>query len=211
MPARYGGGGSGAAAGVVVGAGGGRGAGSSRQGGQPGAQRMYKQSMAQRARTMALYNPIPVRQNCLTVNRSLFLFSEDNVVRKYAKKITEWPYPLPDARRLRLPLLPPSFPLPGWERDPGVDGRWGGLPGVGRGAPGKSAERLSAPSWVELLWRLGVGAPGEWIPPKDPFHGEGRALGSHRGLGVAGFRASYIGIGVLPNEHRLWPGGPWGP
>ncbi|ERE79572.1 voltage-dependent P/Q-type calcium channel subunit alpha-1A [Cricetulus griseus] len=40
---------------------------------------MYKQSMAQRARTMALYNPIPVRQNCLTVNRSLFLFSEDNV------------------------------------------------------------------------------------------------------------------------------------
>ncbi|XP_010221608.1 PREDICTED: voltage-dependent N-type calcium channel subunit alpha-1B-like, partial [Tinamus guttatus] len=52
---------------------------------------MYKQSMAQRARTMALYNPIPVRQNCLTVNRSLFLFGEDNVVRKYAKKITEWP------------------------------------------------------------------------------------------------------------------------
>ncbi|XP_045432005.1 voltage-dependent P/Q-type calcium channel subunit alpha-1A isoform X7 [Pipistrellus kuhlii] len=97
MPARYGGGGAGAAAGVVAGAGGsgggggGRGAGGSRQGGQPGAQRMYKQSMAQRARTMALYNPIPVRQNCLTVNRSLFLFSEDNVVRKYAKKITEWP------------------------------------------------------------------------------------------------------------------------
>ncbi|XP_025905696.1 voltage-dependent P/Q-type calcium channel subunit alpha-1A-like, partial [Nothoprocta perdicaria] len=57
----------------------------------PGPQRMYKQSMAQRARTMALYNPIPVRQNCLTVNRSLFLFGEDNVVRKYAKKITEWP------------------------------------------------------------------------------------------------------------------------
>uniref|UniRef100_A0A8W4FFA7 Voltage-dependent P/Q-type calcium channel subunit alpha n=1 Tax=Sus scrofa TaxID=9823 RepID=A0A8W4FFA7_PIG len=100
MPARYGGGGSGAAAGVVVGAGGGRGAGGSRQGGQPGAQRMYKQSMAQRARTMALYNPIPVRQNCLTVNRSLFLFSEDNVVRKYAKKITEWPYPLPEPRQL---------------------------------------------------------------------------------------------------------------
>lgn len=42
---------------------------------------------------MALYNPIPVRQSCLTVNRSLFLFSEDNLVRKYAKKITEWPYP----------------------------------------------------------------------------------------------------------------------
>ncbi|KAG9337374.1 hypothetical protein JZ751_028794 [Albula glossodonta] len=69
VPARYGGGpGQG-----------GPGRGGSRQGGPPGAQRMYKQSMAQRARTMALYNPIPVRQNCLTVNRSLFLFSEDNV------------------------------------------------------------------------------------------------------------------------------------
>ncbi|KAL4648552.1 voltage-dependent P/Q-type calcium channel subunit alpha-1A isoform X1 [Arapaima gigas] len=88
VPARYGGapeqGGPGR---------GGVSSGSSRQGGPPGAQRMYKQSMAQRARTMALYNPIPVRQNCFTVNRSLFLFSEDNVVRKYAKKITEWPYP----------------------------------------------------------------------------------------------------------------------
>uniref|UniRef100_A0A7M4F516 Voltage-dependent R-type calcium channel subunit alpha n=1 Tax=Crocodylus porosus TaxID=8502 RepID=A0A7M4F516_CROPO len=51
-------------------------------GGTPGA---FKQTKAQRARTMALYNPIPVRQNCFTVNRSLFLFGEDNVVRKYAK------------------------------------------------------------------------------------------------------------------------------
>ncbi|XP_061585641.1 LOW QUALITY PROTEIN: voltage-dependent N-type calcium channel subunit alpha-1B-like [Cololabis saira] len=59
--------------------------------GPPGAPRVYKQTMAQRARTMALYNPNPVRQSCLSVNRSLFLFSEDNVVRKYAKKITEWP------------------------------------------------------------------------------------------------------------------------
>ncbi|CAL8308262.1 unnamed protein product [Lota lota] len=49
----------------------------------------FKQTKAQRARTMALYNPIPVRQNCLTVNRSLFIFGEDNVVRKYAKKITD--------------------------------------------------------------------------------------------------------------------------
>uniref|UniRef100_A0ACB8EZU3 Voltage-dependent N-type calcium channel subunit alpha-1B n=1 Tax=Sphaerodactylus townsendi TaxID=933632 RepID=A0ACB8EZU3_9SAUR len=49
--------------------------------------------MAQRARTMAIYNPIPVKQNCFTVNRSLFIFSEDNVIRKYAKRITEWPYP----------------------------------------------------------------------------------------------------------------------
>uniref|UniRef100_A0A8C1NZ68 Voltage-dependent P/Q-type calcium channel subunit alpha-1A n=1 Tax=Cyprinus carpio TaxID=7962 RepID=A0A8C1NZ68_CYPCA len=87
VPSRYGGGPGHAQ--------GGPGRGGSRQGGPPGAhQREYKQSMAQRARTMALYNPIPVRQNCFTVNRSLFIFSEDNFVRKYAKKITEWPYPL---------------------------------------------------------------------------------------------------------------------
>uniref|UniRef100_A0AAQ4Q4I5 Calcium channel, voltage-dependent, R type, alpha 1E subunit a n=1 Tax=Gasterosteus aculeatus aculeatus TaxID=481459 RepID=A0AAQ4Q4I5_GASAC len=53
----------------------------------------FKQTKAQRARTMALYNPIPVRENCFTVNRSLFIFGEDNVVRKYAKKVIEWPYP----------------------------------------------------------------------------------------------------------------------
>ncbi|KAF3846512.1 hypothetical protein F7725_003590 [Dissostichus mawsoni] len=87
VPARYGGG---------PGGGGQGGRGGSRQGGPhghvhghghghghgapggPGVQRVYKQSMAQRARTMALYNPIPVRQNCFTVNRSLFIFSEDN-------------------------------------------------------------------------------------------------------------------------------------
>nr|XP_028588268.1 voltage-dependent R-type calcium channel subunit alpha-1E isoform X4 [Podarcis muralis] len=51
----------------------------------------YKQTKAQRARTMALYNPIPVRQNCFTVNRSLFIFGEDNIVRKYAKKLIDWP------------------------------------------------------------------------------------------------------------------------
>uniref|UniRef100_A0A7N6A178 Voltage-dependent N-type calcium channel subunit alpha n=1 Tax=Anabas testudineus TaxID=64144 RepID=A0A7N6A178_ANATE len=67
--------------------------GASRQPGPPLGQRMYKQTMAQRARTMAIYNPIPVKQSCLTVNRSLFIFSEDNIIRKYAKKITEWPYP----------------------------------------------------------------------------------------------------------------------
>ncbi|KAF7648547.1 hypothetical protein LDENG_00154940 [Lucifuga dentata] len=67
--------------------------GATRQTGPPGVPRMYKQTMAQRARTMAIYNPIPVKQNCLTVNRSLFIFSEDNIIRKYAKKITEWPYP----------------------------------------------------------------------------------------------------------------------
>ncbi|KAM8934722.1 voltage-dependent N-type calcium channel subunit alpha-1B isoform 2-T2 [Pelodytes ibericus] len=80
LPTRYG-----------TGVPGGSGRGSSRQGGPPAGQRMYKQSMAQRARTMALYNPIPVKQNCFTVNRSLFIFSEDNIIRKYAKRITEWP------------------------------------------------------------------------------------------------------------------------
>ncbi|XP_067294981.1 calcium channel, voltage-dependent, N type, alpha 1B subunit, a isoform X2 [Pseudorasbora parva] len=81
LPTRYGGGGSPA----------GPGRGASRQPGPPSGPRMYKQTMAQRARTMAIYNPIPVKQNCLTVNRSLFIFSEDNIIRKYAKKITEWP------------------------------------------------------------------------------------------------------------------------
>ncbi|GAA6087061.1 calcium channel, voltage-dependent, N type, alpha 1B subunit, a isoform X1 [Tachysurus ichikawai] len=83
LPVRYAGG-SPSAAGRVP----------SRQQGPPGAPRVYKQTMAQRARTMAIYNPIPVKQNCLTVNRSLFIFSEDNVIRKYAKRVTEWPYPL---------------------------------------------------------------------------------------------------------------------
>ncbi|KAI4902644.1 hypothetical protein NFI96_028704 [Prochilodus magdalenae] len=54
------------------------GRGAARAGGAPGAPRMYKQSMAQRARTMALYNPKQTKQNCFTVNRSLFIFSEDN-------------------------------------------------------------------------------------------------------------------------------------
>uniref|UniRef100_A0A8C9KYL9 Voltage-dependent R-type calcium channel subunit alpha n=1 Tax=Serinus canaria TaxID=9135 RepID=A0A8C9KYL9_SERCA len=48
-----------------------------------GSASAFKQTKAQRARTMALYNPIPVRQNCFTVNRSLFLFGEENIVRKY--------------------------------------------------------------------------------------------------------------------------------
>ncbi|XP_029381069.1 voltage-dependent R-type calcium channel subunit alpha-1E-like [Echeneis naucrates] len=50
-----------------------------------------KQAKAQRARTMALYNPVPHQQNCLTVNRSLFIFAEDNIIRKYARRIIEWP------------------------------------------------------------------------------------------------------------------------
>ncbi|KAA0705624.1 putative voltage-dependent N-type calcium channel subunit alpha-1B DOE-4 [Triplophysa tibetana] len=98
VPSRYGGGPGHAQ--------GGPGRGGSRQGGPPGPhQRVYKQSMAQRARTMALYNPIPVRQNCFTVNRSLFIFSEDNFVRKYAKKITEWPYPFKTKTRSSKPSV----------------------------------------------------------------------------------------------------------
>ncbi|KAF7241297.1 Voltage-dependent R-type calcium channel subunit alpha-1E, partial [Varanus komodoensis] len=71
-------------------------------GGTPGA---YKQTKAQRARTMALYNPIPVRQNCFTVNRSLFIFGEDNIVRKYAKKLIDWPYPFCSSLRAPFRLL----------------------------------------------------------------------------------------------------------
>ncbi|XP_073727831.1 voltage-dependent R-type calcium channel subunit alpha-1E [Misgurnus anguillicaudatus] len=44
-----------------------------------------------RARTMALYNPVPAKHNCLTVNRSLFIFAEKNIIRRYAKRIIEWP------------------------------------------------------------------------------------------------------------------------
>ncbi|KAK9532838.1 hypothetical protein VZT92_010205 [Zoarces viviparus] len=91
LPTRYGGNAGGGGRG-----GPGAGRGGARGGGAPGGPRVYKQSMAQRARTMAIYNPNPVKQNCLTVNRSLFIFREDNLIRKYAKRITEWPYPFPD-------------------------------------------------------------------------------------------------------------------
>uniref|UniRef100_F6Q8W5 Voltage-dependent calcium channel type A subunit alpha-1 n=1 Tax=Ciona intestinalis TaxID=7719 RepID=F6Q8W5_CIOIN len=53
----------------------------------------YKMTLAQQARTMSYYNPIPKQQNCITANRSLFVFGVDNVVRKLAKRIIEWPYP----------------------------------------------------------------------------------------------------------------------
>ncbi|EPQ17433.1 Voltage-dependent N-type calcium channel subunit alpha-1B [Myotis brandtii] len=58
-----------------------------------------------------MYNPIPVKQNCFTVNRSLFIFSEDNVVRKYAKRITEWPYRLSVDPGTRIPILNPRTPF----------------------------------------------------------------------------------------------------
>uniref|UniRef100_A0A3P8WC90 Voltage-dependent N-type calcium channel subunit alpha n=1 Tax=Cynoglossus semilaevis TaxID=244447 RepID=A0A3P8WC90_CYNSE len=80
LPSRYGGGGGGGrgggargGAGGAGGLGGGGAVGAGHHhGGAPGGQRMYKQSMAQRARTMAIYNPNPVKQNCLTVNPLCF-------------------------------------------------------------------------------------------------------------------------------------------
>uniref|UniRef100_A0A8C4N6Y8 Uncharacterized protein n=1 Tax=Eptatretus burgeri TaxID=7764 RepID=A0A8C4N6Y8_EPTBU len=53
--------------------------------------RLAKTSIAQ---SMAIYNPIPVKQNCFTQNRSLFLLAETSPVRKLARSLTEWPYPL---------------------------------------------------------------------------------------------------------------------
>jgi len=61
--------------------------------GQDAVSGSLMQAKAQRARTMAMYNPVPHRQNCLTVNRSLFIFAEDNFIRKYARRFIEWPYP----------------------------------------------------------------------------------------------------------------------
>ena len=52
-----------------------------------------KQAKAQRALTMAFYNPTPARQNCFTVNRSLFIFAENNLIRRCARRFIEWPYP----------------------------------------------------------------------------------------------------------------------
>ncbi|XP_060040562.1 uncharacterized protein LOC132536564 [Erinaceus europaeus] len=120
MGGRYGGAGGGERAR----GGGAGGAGVAGPGGLPPGQRvLYKQSIAQRARTMALYNPIPVKQNCFTVNRSLFVFSEDNVVRKYAKRITEWPYPAGGAGarvpRVRAGTGLPAHVLAGVLRRPG--------------------------------------------------------------------------------------------
>lgn len=97
LPTRFGAGAGGGGRGAP-----GAGRGGARAGGPPGGQRMYKQSMAQRARTMAIYNPNPVKQNCFTVNRSLFIFREDNLIRKYAKRITEWPYPFLPKTRLHI-------------------------------------------------------------------------------------------------------------
>lgn len=52
-----------------------------------------KMTLAQQARTMSYYNPVPKQQNFFTANRSLFLLGINNPVRKLAMKIIEWPYP----------------------------------------------------------------------------------------------------------------------
>ena len=55
--------------------------------------RGYKLTYAQHLRTMSYYKPVPKKENFLTADRSLFMFDLDNPVRKFAKRIIEWPYP----------------------------------------------------------------------------------------------------------------------
>uniref|UniRef100_A0A673K1G6 Voltage-dependent calcium channel type A subunit alpha-1 n=1 Tax=Sinocyclocheilus rhinocerous TaxID=307959 RepID=A0A673K1G6_9TELE len=71
-----------------------------------------------RARTMALYNPIPAKHNCLTVNRSLFIFAENNIIRKYAKRIIEWPYPFITTIIANCIVLSLEQHLPGEDKTP---------------------------------------------------------------------------------------------
>jgi len=58
-----------------------------------GGKAPFKMTLAQQARTMSYYNPVPKQQNFFTANRSLFVFGIDNPIRKLAKDIIEWPYP----------------------------------------------------------------------------------------------------------------------
>lgn len=81
--------------------------------------------------------------------------------------------------------------------------------GVGEGAPGRSAERLSTPIWVELLCRLGVGGcQGEWIPSKDRFRKEGWALGVvQEPLEPVLGGSEFSGMSMDPaRAWVLWPG-----
>lgn len=55
--------------------------------------------------------------------------------------------------------------------------------GVGEGAPGRSAERLSTPIWVELLAGLGLGgARGSGFLLRTDFGRRAGPWGSYRGL-----------------------------
>ena len=91
-----------------------------------------------------------------------------------------------------------------------MGGSGGGVfQGVGEGAPGRSAERLSTPIWVELLCRLGVGGcQGEWIPSKDRFRKEGWALGVVQGpLEPVPGGSEFSGMSMDPaRAWALWPG-----
>ena len=51
----------------------------------------YKMTLAQQARTMSYYNPAIKTDNFLTADRALFILSPENLIRKIAKKITDWP------------------------------------------------------------------------------------------------------------------------
>ena len=44
-----------------------------------------------KARTMSYYNPAIKTENFLTADRALFVLSPENLIRKIAKKITDWP------------------------------------------------------------------------------------------------------------------------
>ena len=72
--------------------------GSGSTGSGPGKGRLvkgpFKMTLAQQARTMSYYNPVPKQQNFFTANRSLFVLGIDNPVRKLANHVIEWPYPL---------------------------------------------------------------------------------------------------------------------
>ena len=57
------------------------------------ADRGYKLTLAQQARTMSYYQPTPKQENFLTADRALFILGPDNTIRKFAKRIIEWPYP----------------------------------------------------------------------------------------------------------------------
>jgi len=73
-----------------------RGSGDGRQNapGRPRPKRgQFKMTLAQEARTMSYYNPTPKQYNFITADRSLFILSPHNRIRKLAKKIIEWPYP----------------------------------------------------------------------------------------------------------------------
>ena len=61
--------------------------------GRKQANRPYKLTLAQQARNMSYYKPVPKKRKCFQNDRSLFLFGADNKIRLLAKRIIDWPYP----------------------------------------------------------------------------------------------------------------------